>query len=71
MAVASAKKTKKLIKKNVPVGVASVYASFNNVRVTITDSQGNVIAWSSAGKNGFKGSRKATIYSYQRSGFWS
>ena len=48
-------------------GVAHVKATFNNVIVTITDIYGNVIAWSSAGKNGFKGSRKNTPYAAQTS----
>ncbi len=48
--------------KNIPVGVVHIDASFNNTHVTITDMQGNVIAWSSAGRCGFKGSRKSTAY---------
>lgn len=52
-------------KKNIPVGVAHVSASFNNTHVTITDLQGNVVAWSSAGWHGFKGSRKSTPYAAQ------
>jgi len=47
------------------VGVAHIKASFNNVLVTITDVYGNTISWSSAGKNGFKGSRKNTPYAAQ------
>jgi len=47
------------------VGVAHIKASFNNVLVTITDIYGNTISWSSAGKNGFKGSRKNTPYAAQ------
>lgn len=47
------------------VGVAHIKASFNNVIVTITDVYGNTISWSSAGKNGFKGSRKNTPYAAQ------
>lgn len=56
---------KKKDRKNVPVGVAHVNASFNNTIVTITDPFGNTIAWSSSGANGFKGSRKSTPYAAQ------
>lgn len=51
--------------KNIHVGVAHVLATFNNTIVTITDQSGNVIGWSSAGKVGFKGSRKSTAYAAQ------
>src|SRR5262245_52111727 len=51
--------------KNVHSGVAHVLATFNNTIVTITDMKGNVIGWSSAGKVGFKGSRKSTAYAAQ------
>ena len=51
--------------KNVSTGVANILASFNNTKVTITDQRGNVIGWSSAGKVGFKGSRKSTAYAAQ------
>ena len=55
---------KKIIKakhaKNVVAGVANILATFNNTQVTITDAQGNLIGWSSAGRVGFKGSRKST-----------
>ena len=56
---------KKKIKKNITVGIACVYATFNNTIVSITDDSGNVIAWSSAGSKGFKGSRKSTPYAAQ------
>jgi small subunit ribosomal protein S11 len=56
---ASAKKSKKE-KKHVVHGIAHVHASFNNTHVTITDLEGNVVTWSSAGTLGFKGSRKGT-----------
>jgi small subunit ribosomal protein S11 len=46
----------------VPFGVAHIYATFNNTIVTITDQQGNTIAWASGGSSGFKGSRKSTPY---------
>ncbi len=61
---------KKIIKakgsKNIIVGVANVLATFNNTIVSITDMQGNVIGWSSAGKVGFKGSRKSTAFAAQQ-----
>ncbi|MER3436165.1 MAG: 30S ribosomal protein S11 [Chloroflexota bacterium] len=52
-------------RKNVPRGRAYIQATFNNTIVTLTDPMGNVIAWSSAGANGFKGSRKSTPYAAQ------
>ena len=52
-------------RKNIVSGVAHVHASFNNTMITITDAQGNTIAWSSAGTMGFKGSRKSTPYAAQ------
>jgi small subunit ribosomal protein S11 len=52
-------------RKNITSGVAHVNASFNNTVITITDAQGNTIAWSSAGAQGFKGSRKSTPYAAQ------
>ncbi len=52
-------------RKNISSGVAHVNASFNNTMITITDDQGNTIAWSSAGSLGFKGSRKSTPYAAQ------
>ena len=58
------KKIKK-IKKNITTGIAYVQATFNNTIVSITDDSGNVIAWSSAGSKGFKGSRKSTPYAAQ------
>ena len=58
------KKIKK-IKKNITSGIAYVQATFNNTIVSITDDRGNVIAWSSAGSKGFKGSRKSTPYAAQ------
>lgn len=58
-----AKKAKE--RKNVANGVAHIHASFNNTIVTITDSAGNVITWSSAGNKGFKGSRKSTPFAAQ------
>ena len=58
-------KPKKKIKKNITTGIAFVNATFNNTIITITDNSGNVIAWSSAGSRGFKGSRKSTPYAAQ------
>ena len=52
-------------RKNITSGVAHVNASFNNTMITITDAQGNAIAWSSAGTMGFKGSRKSTPFAAQ------
>src|SRR5881409_301190 len=61
----SAKKSKKE-KKHVVHGIAHVHASFNNTHVTITDLEGNVVTWSSAGTLGFKGSRKGTPFAAQQ-----
>ena len=52
-------------RKNITSGVAHVNATFNNTMITITDAQGNTIAWSSSGTMGFKGSRKSTPYAAQ------
>ncbi|HEV2265013.1 MAG TPA: 30S ribosomal protein S11 [Stellaceae bacterium] len=52
-------------RKNITAGVAHVNATFNNTMITITDAQGNTIAWSSSGTMGFKGSRKSTPYAAQ------
>jgi small subunit ribosomal protein S11 len=52
--------------KNISVGVAHVLATFNNTQVTITDMQGNLIGWSTAGRVGFKGSRKSTAFAAQQ-----
>ncbi|MEY4631701.1 MAG: hypothetical protein RIQ81_1821 [Pseudomonadota bacterium] len=56
---------KKKVKRNVPMGVAHVKASFNNTIITITDVNGDVVAWSSSGSKGFKGSRKSTPFAAQ------
>jgi small subunit ribosomal protein S11 len=58
-------RTKRRVKKNVPVGQAHIKTSFNNTIVTLTDPQGNVLAWESAGSAGFKGSRKSTPFAAQ------
>jgi small subunit ribosomal protein S11 len=60
-----AAKTKRKEKKNITSGVAHVNSTFNNTIITITDAQGNVISWSTAGAMGFKGSRKSTPYAAQ------
>ena len=52
-------------KKNVPTGIIHIYSTFNNTIVTVTDNEGNVIASSSAGRHGFKGSRKSTPFAAQ------
>ena len=63
--MADKKKVKSKIKKKVSSGVAHVVSSFNNTIITITDDNGNALAWSSAGHKGFKGSRKSTPYAAQ------
>jgi small subunit ribosomal protein S11 len=56
---------KKKVRRNVPVGVVHVFASFNNTIVSITDVNGELISWSTAGAKGFKGSRKSTPFAAQ------
>ncbi len=63
--MAQRKKSSKKEKKHINIGSAHVQATFNNTIVTITDQNGNVIAWSSSGSLGFKGSRKGTPYAAQ------
>ena len=58
-------RTKKKIRRSVSDGVAHVHASFNNTVITITDRQGNALAWATAGASGFKGSRKSTPFAAQ------
>ena len=65
MAKPTAARVRRREKKNITSGVAHVSATFNNTMITITDAQGNAIAWSSAGGQGFKGSRKSTPYAAQ------
>ena len=65
MGKAAAARPRRRERKNITSGVAHVNASFNNTVVTITDAQGNTIAWSSSGSQGFKGSRKSTPYAAQ------
>ncbi|SDX51570.1 small subunit ribosomal protein S11 [Allochromatium warmingii] len=57
--------TKKKIKKQVADGIAHVHASFNNTIITITDRQGNALAWATSGGSGFRGSRKSTPFAAQ------
>ena len=71
MAKAPAKQTKKKAfkkreKKNIPVGVVHVQATFNNTIITFTDTIGNVVAWSSSGSLGFRGSRRGTPFAAQQ-----
>lgn len=56
------RRTTRKVVKNIPYGQAHIFATFNNTIVSMTDQSGNVIAWSSAGTSGFKGSRKSTPY---------
>tara|TARA_R110000868_G_scaffold29889_1_gene110952 strand:+ start:11998 stop:12390 length:393 start_codon:yes stop_codon:yes gene_type:complete len=65
MARQTTARVRKRVRKNITSGVAHVNATFNNTMITITDAQGNSIAWSSAGAQGFKGSRKSTPYAAQ------
>ncbi len=61
----TAVKARKKVKKNVAEGVAHVHASFNNTIITITDRQGNTLAWATSGGSGFRGSRKSTPFAAQ------
>jgi small subunit ribosomal protein S11 len=65
--MARKKTTKRKVRKNIPLGVAHIHTTFNNTIVTITDIDGNAIAWSSAGALGFKGSKKSTPFAAQMS----
>ncbi|VAW96177.1 SSU ribosomal protein S11p (S14e) [hydrothermal vent metagenome] len=58
-------RTRKKVKKNVVDGIAHVHATFNNTIVTVTDRQGNALAWATAGGSGFRGSRKSTPFAAQ------
>lgn len=66
MAAKRAGSNKKRVKKNIPEGIVFIYSTFNNTIVTISDKQGNVISWCSAGVLGFKGSRKSTPFAAQK-----
>jgi len=68
MAKATTARPRRRERKNIASGVAHVNATFNNTMITITDAQGNTISWSSAGAQGFKGSRKSTPYAAQMAG---
>lgn len=59
------KKTKKKVKRNIATGIVHIQSTFNNTIVTITDKEGNVVAWSSAGNMGYKGSKKSTSFAAQ------
>ncbi|MGB8276040.1 MAG: 30S ribosomal protein S11 [Alphaproteobacteria bacterium] len=65
MAANTSQRLRRRERKNITSGIAHVSATFNNTIITITDVQGNTIAWSSAGSQGFKGSRKSTPYAAQ------
>jgi small subunit ribosomal protein S11 len=64
-AAAAGQRVRKRERKNITSGIAHVNASFNNTMITITDDQGNTVAWASSGASGFKGSRKSTPYAAQ------
>ena len=64
-AAAARGRTRRRVKKNIAIGQAHIKTSFNNTQVTLTDKEGNVIAWESAGSVGFKGSRKSTPFAAQ------
>ena len=61
----ASQRVRKKVRKNVSDGIAHVHASFNNTIITITDRQGNALAWASSGGQGFKGSRKSTPFAAQ------
>ena len=61
-------RTRRVERKSVPTGRAYIQSTFNNTLITLTDIQGNVIAWASAGAAGFKGSRKSTAFAAQKAG---
>ena len=68
MAKAATARPRRRERKNIASGVAHINSTFNNTMITISDAQGNAIAWSSAGSMGFKGSRKSTPYAAQVAG---
>lgn len=65
MAKPARKVTKRKEKKNIPLGVAHIQATFNNTIISFTDQKGNVVSWASSGMSGFKGSRKSTPFAAQ------
>ncbi len=62
----SRRRTRRRVRKSIPVGRAYVQSTFNNTIITLTDPQGNVVAWGSSGTAGFRGSRKSTAFAAQR-----
>ena len=58
-------KVRKKVKKQIPEGIAHIYASFNNTIITISDRQGNALCWATSGGSGFRGSRKSTPFAAQ------
>ncbi len=68
MAKPTTQRSRRRERKNIASGMAHINATFNNTMITITDAQGNAIVWSSAGSQGFKGSRKSTPYAAQMAG---
>ncbi len=65
MAKANAKQGKRKEKRNIPVGIVHVLATFNNTIITFSDTRGNAVSWASSGQSGFKGSRKSTPFAAQ------
>jgi len=65
VAAVKERKAKKRLKKNIPEGIAHIAATFNNTIISISDVEGNVIAWASSGGSGFKGSKKGTSFAAQ------
>lgn len=65
MAKSATARARKKVKRNVSDGIAHIHASFNNTIITITDRQGNALAWTTAGSSGFRGSRKSTPFAAQ------
>lgn len=63
--MATATKSRKKVKKSISDGIAHIHATFNNTIITITDRQGNALAWATAGGSGFRGSRKSTPFAAQ------
>jgi len=63
--MATSTKSRKKVKKSISDGIAHIHASFNNTIITITDRQGNALAWATAGGSGFRGSRKSTPFAAQ------
>lgn len=66
--MAQAKTKKRRVKRNIAAGIAHIHSTFNNTIITISDRDGNALAWSSAGALGFKGSKKSTPFAAQQAG---